>query len=292
MISSRLPGLAPERGRAPLAERSSAVTPSPPFETFLRFGYVVRGVIYLIPGALALQLALGTHGAAITPTGAIEMIGRQPFGRVLLVVIAVGLAGYVLWGLIRAILDPLGRGHSPGGILRRLGFVVSAFGNGGLLAATVGLIAGAIPHAARDWSSDLLARPLGSWLLGIIGVCWIAGAGILQIVGGWRGSFERDLDPARMNRAEHRWAMRLGRFGIVARGVVFTIIGVFLVTTALHANPGKEHGMDGALLRLSHEPFGRLLLGATALGLVLFGVFSVLSAHWMRVSVRRRASPA
>ena len=258
-------------------------------ECFYRFGYIVRGVIYMMPGVLALELALGAHGAAITQTGAIEMIGQQSLGRVLLLLVATGLASYSLWGLIRAVLDPLRKGHSPSALAKRFGFGMSALAYAGLLAATLRYLSGALPHTAiqQDWSVGVLARPFGAWLVGIIGLCWIAGAGIGEIVRGWRGSFEKDLAFERMSIVERRWAGPLGRFGTVARGGVFTIVGMLMVAAALHAHPHRRGGMDGALLELARQPFGRALLAAAALGLIVFGMYSVMCARWMRM----RADP-
>jgi Domain of Unknown Function (DUF1206) len=264
---------------------------NPWIERFARFGLIVRGVIYFVPGVIALQLALGTHGGAMTQTGAIEMIGHQPFGRALLVIVAVGLAGYSLWGVIRALFDPLHKGHSPLGLAKRFGFATSALAYASLFVATLRYLSGALGHVAKpyDWTAGLLAKPLGAWLVGIIGLCWIAGAGIAEIARGWRGSFREDLDFGRIGTTERRWAMRLGRFGIVARGVVFTIIGMLLVGAAFHANSQNAGGMDGALLALARQPFGRMLLAAAGLGLIAFGVFSAMCARWMRTRV---AGPA
>jgi hypothetical protein len=260
---------------------------SPWIEGLARFGLVVRGIVYIVPGVLALQLGLGTHGGTMTQTGAIEMIGHQPFGRALLVAVAVGLAGYALWGVIRAVFDPLRKGHTPRGLAKRFGFATSALAYASLLVATLRYLASALTHIAKpyDWTAGLLAKPFGAWLLGIIGLCWIAGAGIGEIVRGWLGSFEEDLDLGRMGSAERWWATHLGRFGIVARGVVFTIIGMLLVAAALHANPHHADGMDGALLTLARQPFGRILLAAAGMGLVVFGLFSALCARWMRMRV-------
>jgi len=258
-------------------------------ELMSRFGYFVRGVVYILPGVLALELALGAHGAAITQTGAIEMIGRQPQGRILLVVVAVGLASYALWGVIRAVLDPLHKGHSPRGLAKRFGFAMSALAYAGLFTATLGYLSGSVPHNAshQDWSTGLLARPFGAWIVGIIGLCWIAGAGIGEIVRGWRGEFEKDLALANMGSMERKWAVPLGRFGTVARGAVFTIVGMLLVAAALHANAHRQVGLDGALLELARQPFGRALLASAALGLIAFGTYSVMCARWMRM----RADP-
>jgi hypothetical protein len=252
-----------------------------------RFGLVVRGVVYIVPGVVALRLALGTHGAAMTQTSAIEVIGHQPFGLALLVAVAVGLAGYSLWGVIRVVFDPLQKGHSPRGLAKRFGFATSALAYASLVAVTVRVLTSALHQTPKpyDWTAGLLSKPFGAWLLAIIGLCWIAGSGIGEIARGWSGSFREDLDLASVGPVERRWTMRIGRFGVVARGVVFTIVGILLVGAALHANLHHSDGMDGALLALADQPFGRMLLAAAGLGLVAFGVFSAMCARSMRMRV-------
>ena len=254
----------------------------------IRLGYIVRGIIYFLPGLIALRLALANAGASsagITPSGAVELIAQQPLGRVLMLPIAVGLAAYALWGGARAIFDPLDRGKSTKGVLMRLGYLTSAVAFAGLFLAALKFVSGSSAHVIgdADWTVALLAKPAGRWIVGIIGVCWIAGAGITQMVIGWKGLFESDLKEEIMSSTERHWAIRLGRIGITARGVVFTIIGFLLVGVALNTNPSHARGMDGALLTLSQQPFGRLLIAAAALGLMAFGVFSMMCARWMRL---------
>jgi len=259
-------------------------------ERFMRFGYVVRGVIYLVIGLIALRLAFGIHGAAMSQTGAIVTIGHQPFGLILLVSVCVGLAGYSLWSAICALLDPFHEGHAPGGLATRAGFASSAIGYAGLLVITVRFIMGSHPHATTSyaWIAKLLAKPYGAWLIGIAGVATIAGALLGEIVSGIRGKFREDLDLERRSQSEHRWAMRMGRIGIVTRGVVFAIIGIYLVAAAFHANPHHQTGTDGALLGLARQPFGLALLAGAGIGLIIFGVFSIMCARWMRMHIGSR----
>ena len=254
-------------------------------ERFMRFGYIVRGVIYLTIGVLALRLAFGIRGAAMSQTGAIVMIGHQPFGRVLLVSVCIGLVGYSLWSAVCAVLDPLREGHSTGGLVKRAGFASSAVAYATLLVVTIRSLVGTKPHAVTSyaWIAGLLAKPYGPWLMGIIGLATIAGAIVGEIVPGMRGSFRSDLDLARRSRSEHRWAMRLGRIGIITRGIVFAIIGIYFVAAAFHANPHHQTGTDGALLGLARQPFGLALLGGAGLGLIVFGVFSMMCARWWRM---------
>jgi hypothetical protein len=259
---------------------------SPWVRRFVRFGLVIRGLTYFIPGAFALAWAFGRHVRPMTPAGSIDFIGQQPLGRVLLVVVAVGLAGYALWGLVRVILDPLRRGHAPAGIALRIGYAASAIAYLGLLAATVRLVIGSQAHveSGRDWIARLLALPLGVEIVVLVGLCWIFGSGIAQIVMGWRGRFVRDFALEHLGAAERHWALAVGRVGLIARGIVFTIIGILTVAGALHLYPLTDAGLVGALVSLTHPPFGRVLLAAAGLGLMSFGVFSAMCARWLRMS--------
>jgi Domain of Unknown Function (DUF1206) len=267
-------------------------------ERFMRFGFIVRGVIYLVIGVIALRLAFGIRGAAMSQTGAIVTIGHQPFGIILLVSVCVGLAGYSLWRAVCAALDPLHEGHSLGGLVNRAGFASSAMAYAALLVVTIRFIMGSHPHGTTSyaWITQLLAKPYGAWLIGIAGLATIVGSVIGEIVPGIRGSFRSDLDLARRSDSEHRWAMRMGRIGIITRGIVFAIIGIYLVAAAFHANPHHQTGTDGALLGLARQPFGLALLAGAGIGLIIFGVFSMMCARWWRMhvggSTRRSHSPS
>jgi hypothetical protein len=261
-------------------------------DALARFGLVIRGIIYFVPGVFALEWSFGLHRQPMNPTSVIDLIGRQPLGRALLVLVAIGLTGYAIWGGVRAFWDPQRRGHSPAGLAQRFGYAGSAIAYLGMLLATVRLLASGQHHVdpPRDWTLALLAQPFGGVIVAVIGLCWIFGSGIAQIVTGWSKSFERDLMLERMGHIERGWAVGLGRVGLVSRGVVFTVIGVILVAAALRVQTQPSAGLEGALLELAHQPFGRTLLGAVALGLMAFGAYSAMCARWMRM--RSAASAA
>lgn len=254
-------------------------------DALARFGLVIRGIIYFVPGVFALEWSFGLRHQPMDPVSVIALIGRQPLGRALLVLVAIGLAGYAVWGVVRALQDPLRRGHSPAGLALRFGYAMSAVAYLGMLIATVRLLTGGQHSAAvpRDWTLALLARPFGGVIVAIIGLCWIFGSGIAQIITGWGKRFERDLTLERMGRVERGWAVGLGRVGLVSRGVVFTLIGVLLVAVALRLRSESSAGLEGALLELTHQPFGRALLGAAAVGLMAFGAYSAMCSRWMRM---------
>jgi hypothetical protein len=263
---------------------------SPFVEVMARLGYGVRGLIYFVMGVLTVQFAIGAGGTAADQQGAIAVIGRQPFGRVLLWIILVGLASYALWGLVRAVLDPLRKGHDMKGIAERVGFMFSAISYIILILPTYGVIAGGTKQAhngaqgekTQTYVGKILELPWGKWAVGIVGIV-VVGVGLLQIYQGVRTHFDSQIHLKPLSRQKLLWVKRLGRFGTVARGIIFALIGIFLAAAAYHANPGQAKGFDGALMSLMHQPYGPYLMGIVAIGLAAMGVYSFLIALWLRL---------
>jgi hypothetical protein len=258
---------------------------SPLMETLTRIGYGARGLIYITMGLLAVQVALGKGGALASPQGAIAAIGKQPAGLVLLWVILVGIIAYALWGVVRAVFDPLDKGHDLKGLLARLGFLVSAFGYAILVWPTYGYITGASQTANGSQTQKLIATvmamPWGRWAIGILGLAVLAG-GLYQIYLGVKADFDRQFQTYALNREEIKLTTDVGRFGTSARGVVFALVGVLITLAAYQANPSQPVGMDTALSTLMHQPYGVWLLAVVAVGLIAFGFYSMLSAIWFR----------
>ena len=207
-----------QAGKAAVHQARHAAT-NPWFERLERFGFVVRGLLYIIMGVLALQLAAGVGGATVTPAGAIALIARQPQGKLMLVLIAVGLAGYSLWGFVRAILDPLGRGNDAKGLLDRAGFLFSGVSYGILLIPTVmTLLDKPSPIAAGSTTgmpASLVSGPSGKWLVVAFGLFWLA-AGAGQLMTAYVAHFTRDLKTGSMSAQEVKTATWMGRIGFAA----------------------------------------------------------------------------
>ncbi len=256
-------------------------------ERLVELGYGMRGILYLVIGLTAAQVALGTRGAPKDATGAIQEIGAQPFGQFLLVLMAIGLAGYALWGFIRAIWDPLNKGHDARGMIQRLGFLWSGFSYGVLVLPTVQFLQGhggsnGQTAQTQDLTARLLHTPFGIWIVGLIGLIAI-GSGIGQFYYAYKQEFKKDLRLNKLSANERQWIERLGQWGYAARGVVFAMVGIFLVQAAMTYDPSKAQGLDGALLKLGQQPYGTLLLAIVALGLVCFGVYSIFSARLAKI---------
>lgn len=259
---------------------------NPLMETLTRIGYGARGLIYMTMGLLAVQVALGKGGALASPQGAIAAIGKQPAGLILLWVVLVGIVSYSVWGVVRAVFDPLGKGHDTKGLLARFGFLTSAFGYAILIWPTYGYITGASQTAngsqTQKFISTIMAMPWGRWAIGILGLAVLAG-GLYQIYLGFKADFDRQFQTYALTSGEVKLVSDIGRFGTSARGVVFALVGGLITWAAYQANPRQPIGMDTALATLMHQPYGIWLLGVVAVGLIAFGFYSILSGLWFRL---------
>ncbi len=255
------------------------------FELAARLGYAARGVVYLIIGAFAVVAALSSGDRPTGKKGALQALLDEPFGEVLLGIVALGLLGFALWRVLQAFLDVDHYGREPKALVRRTAYAVSAAVYAALAFWAVkaafgsGEQAGSGDQSARDWTAYLMAEPFGQWLVGAVGAIIVA-TGIAIGVRGWKGTFERRLG---LSRAARRWVMPMGRFGFLARAVVFLLIGAFLILAAVHANSAEAKGLAGALAALQRQPYGWVLLGITALGLFAFGAFQFVMAAFRRI---------
>ena len=259
---------------------------SPLMEALTRIGYGTRGLIYIIMGLLAVQVALGKGGSLASPLDAIAKIGKQPAGMLLLWIVLLGLVSYSLWGVVRAVFDPLHKGNDLKGLIARGGFLVSAFGYAILILPTYGYITGKSLASSGSQSqkmiTSIMAMPWGRWAIGMIGLAALA-AGLYQIYLGFKAGFDRQFETYAMTPKQVKLATDVGRFGTAARGVVLALVGGLIVLAAYRANPNQPIGMDAALATLLHQAYGIWLLGIVAVGLVAFGCYSMLSAFWFRL---------
>jgi hypothetical protein len=253
------------------------------FEWLARAGFVARGLIYGLIGILAIKLALGAGGKTTDQEGALKTIAQQPFGQVLLILVAIGLAGYALWRLIHALI-----GHGPENSDSTFDRV-AAFGSGivyaGLCAIAIEILLGSGGNSSGNThktTAGVFDWPAGTWLVGIAGAVLI-GIALYQGYRGLSRDFLEDSKTDEMSPKVRSWIEWIGTFGHLARMVVFGLVGVFLIKAAIDANSNKAVGLDGALAKLAHASYGPFLLGLVAAGLVAFGVYSLTDARYRRI---------
>ena len=259
---------------------------SPALEILERLGYAVRGALYAVMGLLALKVVLSVAGGQTTDlSGSLVALISNPFGKLVLIVAVVGLGAYSVWGFVRAVYDPLHRGSDASGYMARLGFFTSALSYAVIVIFALKLLVGSGAGAAdgtQKTIASVLTNPAGGLATILIGLVAI-GMGLGQLLEAYRATFANDLKGAEMSEATRTTVIRLGRFGMFARGVIFLIIGWFVVQAGIHHDPSQAQGFGGAFSFLLAQPFGRILLGVVALGFVALGLHSLACARWVRL---------
>jgi Domain of Unknown Function (DUF1206) len=253
------------------------------FEWLSRAGFVARGLIYGIIGILALKLALGDGGKLTNQQGALHTVANQPFGGLLLTLVAIGLGGYSMWRLVRAAI-----GHGPEGAdtgVDRVGALGSGLFYGAMCVLAVEVLLGTDSKStgsAKKETAGVLGWPAGVWIIGIAGVVMI-GVALYQGYRGVTHKFLEDSKTAEMGPRTRKGITVIGTVGHLARMIVFGLVGIFLIKAAIDFNPQKAVGLDGAMASIVHRSYGPFALGVVAAGLVAFALYSLSDARYRKI---------
>jgi hypothetical protein len=244
---------------------------SPWIDRLARMGYVAKGVVYVVIGFLALREALGIGGETTGPSSAFRSIGSQPFGGIMVALLAAGLACYALWKLVQGIMDPDEKGADAHGILRRVGYVGSGAIHGCLAFIAAQSILGAEDSSEDAATANAMAYqpPLGQLVVGLV----VIGVGLYQLYAAYEAKFLPELKLERMGEAGTRWITYAGRVGTTARALAIGVAGAFLLLAAYQSDPSETRGLGEALETLQRQPLGSYMLATIAAGLIVYGVF-------------------
>jgi hypothetical protein len=270
------------------AEAGAVARNSPAVAVLARAGLAARGVTYLIIASIAAQIALGGTRQSADQHGALEDVASRPFGRLLLIAMAVGFAAYALWRWSVAALG--GPGGAAGSAAkewaRRLGALAMGFVYASLCVSTILVVTGRPTSSSNQQQQTATARllglPLGRALVFVIGAGIIIGGCIVI----WRAlarQFEKNLAMGQMGPRMRAWATGLGIAGNGAGGVVLALVGIFLIQAAAANNAHASKGLDQTLRTVARAPFGPALLLIVTAGLVAYGLYSFVEARYRRV---------
>jgi len=258
-------------------------------DRWARLGFCARGVVYCIIGLIALEVARdGGRGDEASKDGALREIAERPLGGVLLVVLAVGLAGYALWRATEALWGKQDEEDEAKRSAKRLGSAARAVFYAVFCLTTVRFIMNGPSegNTGEQQEQTLVARaldlPAGQWIVGAVGIAIIAGAAY----SGYRGltqKFEKRLDTSEMGPVMGSAVDVLGTVGLVARSLVFAVAGYLLLRAAIDFDPEKTAGLDGTLKTMARQAYGQVLLTVTAVGLIAYGVYSFAEARYRRL---------
>jgi Domain of Unknown Function (DUF1206) len=256
-----------------------------------RAGLVAQGAIYALVAFLALQVAIDGRDAAAQPDkeGALRLVAEQPFGRWLLVALAIGFAAYAIWRLAQAFADREQKGSRAKGLAKRAGYLCLGIWYLALTALTVSTLrdsgsgsSGGGGVQEQEATAGVFDLPLGRELV-------FAAAGGFLVAAGWNvfkalgGKLEKHVRGQGLSERARKTVLAVGAIGHLARGVVFGLIGVFLAKAALEFDPNEARGLDGSLYELARQPYGPALLAVVAVGLGAFALWCWVQARYRDV---------
>jgi uncharacterized protein DUF1206 len=250
-----------------------------------RLGFAARATIYLLIGWFALLLAFGKRPPEADQRGAMQEIAHHTGGFVLLFILAVGLAGYALWRWTEAAFGVVGEGADA----RKAGPRLKSFARGCIYAFFAINAFDLLAHSGSKSQAGqqqllvtrVMEHPAGRFAVGVAGGIVVI-IGLALVVEGVRRKFKKYFKLDEMPAASRRTVWILGTVGTTARGLVFALVGVFLVKAAVTYNARQARGLDGALRTLAESHYGKLWVGLAGLGLIAFGLYGYCEALWRR----------
>lgn len=249
----------------------------PILENLARLGYAFSGILHLLIGWLALQVAWlgGGSGGSADQSGALQTLAGNDVGRVLLWIAVVGFIGLGLWQVSELIV---GRGKTSDRVKAGAKAVVYLFlGVSAFTYARSGGSGSSSSAQTVDFTAKLMSQPAGKILVGAVGLA-VIGVGAYHVYKGARKKFLADL-----RQSPGQWAVRAGVYGYIAKGIALAVVGALFILAAVRNQPGEATGLDGALRALREAPLGQWLLTVVALGFACYAVYSFARAKYARV---------
>lgn len=235
-----------------------------------RAGLVARGLLWLLVGLLAGNVALGGRDQA-DKNGALETLKDQPFGTLLLVVVALAFAAHAGFRLLNG---AVGRDQWWRQLWQYCTSAVYLF----LAGSTVKLlVSGSGKENAAKPTATVMSWPGGRWLVGAVGIGIVA-AGLVMAARGIRQDFTESLDlpTGRMRGVVEK----VGLAGLAGRGLVYALIGSFLIEAAASFDPQQAKGLDASLKTLARQPYGSVMLWLAVAALLAFAAWSFVEARY------------
>ena len=250
-----------------------------------RAGFAVSGLLHLLVGFVAIQLALGKAGQSgpADQAGAVAQLAAQPQGLLLLWAGFAACVALALWQTSNAVFDygqlearkKVGKKLSAAGkavvfAVIALTFAASASGN----SQTSG-------QSTSDFTVAIIKASGGAFLLIAVGAA-IAIAGLVFVVLGVKGSFKKELrlPPSGTARSV---VTGLGVVGYIAEGVALFLVGLLFIISTVNANPRESTGLDGGLRALREQPYGVYMLTAVGAGLICYGLYLMVKTKFARM---------
>jgi hypothetical protein len=273
-----------QRSAADSVERAAT---SDALEHLARVGLIAYGLVHVLIGWLALQIAwFGGGGESADQSGALSTLADTPVGGPLLWVLGIGLFALAVWqaaevfrwsgGLRssgrqrRTAIGRVGKAVAKAILYFALGVLTLQVANGNQTSGE---------ESTDQAAEGVIGLPGGRFIVGAAGLV-VVGVAVYHVYKGWTKKFLESVDTTSASPSARRWIERVGRVGYAAKGVALLVVGGLLVWAAITYDPDKAAGLDGALRTVRDAPFGGILLTLIALGLMAFGVFCFARARY------------
>lgn len=249
----------------------------------VKLGYVAKGLIYTLIGVLAMRVAFGLRGGRLTdPVGILRGLLNQPFGRIMLALIGIGIVGYAAYYVFEAAADLRRKGGGMQGWLDRSLTIIKAVAYGFIGVQALRLVIGGRPDGNPEHGvRAVMQYPFGGVFLALVGI-GVAIYGATQIKMAWDGGADEDIDVSRVRR-EAAWILPFGRFGTAARSVILVLMGATVAWAGWRERPAHADGYGDALSTIAS--FHPWLLGAIGAGLLCFGIYQFCHARYARIAI-------
>lgn len=257
-------------------------------EVLARVGHLAKGIVYGLIGLLAVRMAL-TAARSPDARDALQTVLQAPFGRILLTLVTLGLVAYSCWRFVQAWADTDNKGDDLKGLTIRGGFIIAGLANLALallagLTVWRGVSSGGSDSSTREQAAQTVLSFPGGWIL-LVGLGLIlVGVGVGHFFVAYNAAFMKDFEFTEMSQWERDWVKPVGQAGLAARGVIFCLIGLFMVIAGWQKAAGKIKGLGEAFTTLASQPFGQVLLGLVALGFIAYGVHCVSLARYRHIA--------
>ncbi|WP_148614984.1 DUF1206 domain-containing protein [Nocardioides rubriscoriae] len=244
-------------------------------------GLVAFGVVHLLIGWLAIQLAFGNREGSADSNGALHQLADQPLGTVLVWLVAVGMLLMVVWRGLDAAVGYREQTDDTKRLRKRVIAAGKAVVYATIAISAIKVAVGSGSKGGTDsTTAKLMDLPAGQVLVGAVGLGIVA-VGVALLVMAWKESYLKHLDGEGRSGdtgTAYRW---LGRVGHVAKGIALGIVGGLFVYAAVTHEAKKSGGLDQALVKVLDQPFGPVLLTAMGLGFAAYGLYCFAWARYL-----------
>lgn len=246
-----------------------------------RTGYAAKGVVYALTGILALGAAIGLGNSTEGKLGVLKFLEDQPFGKVLLGLMGLGLLCYAFWRFFQSVNDPENMGSDNKGLGKRIGFFFSGMVYSGLGIFSLYKIFKQSESGGSP-KSEMLPTEYMPYIFYAIAV-GVALKSLFQFMKVYKGDFLSKFHLRSMSNYNLIKTIKwLGYAGLVSRGILVGIIAYFFFKAADTASQGGIKGTSEAFSFLRQNSEGPWFVGMVAFGLICYGAYMIVMAKYRR----------